>query len=184
MFNAIKHFHLSLSLSLSLAISLFLCVCVLVCSVRLWLGPEWLLHEERGLPLPTGLPEASRHALQQLQGVRGGRGGHGPGEDLPPSLLCVHRLQVSLTRPEEERLLFLVRKDCVPSLCLSLSLSVCSSDVPFLRGSVSPSVEKTASVSAAFDPSLLLPTTSAIRIVRAEITLWAKGQLIPCSYQY
>ena len=115
---------ISLSLSLSLSLSFCVCVCVLVCSVRLWLGPEWLLHEERGLPLPTGLPEASRHALQQLQGVRGGRGGHGPGEDLPPSLLCVHRLQVSLTRPEEERLLFLVLKDCVPSLCLSLSLSV------------------------------------------------------------
>lgn len=72
------------------------CVCF-VCSVRLWLGSEWLLHEECRLPLPAGLPEASRHALQQLQGICGGGGGDGPGEDLPSRLLCVHFLQVSLS---------------------------------------------------------------------------------------
>lgn len=62
----------------------------------MWLrpGPEWLLHAERRLPLPTGLPEAPRHAVQQLQRVCRGGGGHSPGKNLPSRLLCVHRLQV------------------------------------------------------------------------------------------
>lgn len=66
------------------------------CSLWLWHGSERLLHEERWLSVPPGLPEASRHALQQLQGVCGGRGGDGPGEDLPSRLLCLQHLQVSL----------------------------------------------------------------------------------------
>lgn len=77
----------------SVVICLTLCVCVHY-SVRMWPGSEWLLHEERRLPLPAGLPEASRHSLQQLWGVCGGGGGHSLGEDLPPGLLCVRRLQV------------------------------------------------------------------------------------------
>lgn len=63
-------------------------------SVRLRLGSVRFLHEERRLPLSTGLPEAPWHSLQQLWGICGGRSGHGLGEDLPPGLLCVHNLQV------------------------------------------------------------------------------------------
>lgn len=74
---------------------LFLPMCV--CSMRLWLGSEWLLHEEWRLPLPVRLPETSWHALQQLQGICGRRGGDDPGEDLPSCLLCVRYLQVSLS---------------------------------------------------------------------------------------
>lgn len=47
-------------------LTVLVCVCVCNCSMWLWHGPDRLLREERRLPLSAGLPEASRHALQQL----------------------------------------------------------------------------------------------------------------------
>lgn len=70
-----------------------------VCSLWLRHGSERLLYEERGISVPPGLPEASWHDLQQLQGICGGWGGDGPREDLPSRLLRLHHLQVSLKSP-------------------------------------------------------------------------------------
>lgn len=141
---------------------------IFMCSVWLWFGSEWLLREEWPLPLPAGLPEASRDALQQLWRVCGRRGGHSPGKDIPHNLLRVHHLQVIVKKQKTKtfRKIDLCQQQYI---FLTFYVFLCVADSLFLLATVSPSVEKTACVSAVVDLCLLLLTT-AVPVVSAFCT--------------
>jgi len=111
--------------------------------------------------LPAGLPAAPRHAVRRLRGVCGGSGGHGVGEDVPPRLLRVHRLQVNVNI--KKSVVCFESTSC--AVGLQVRLLLCSSDSLSLRGIASPSGGRSASASAAAAPRLRPPTTSLVPAV-------------------
>lgn len=142
-------------------------------SVWLRFGSERLLHEERRLPLPSGLPAPPRHALHQLWGIRGGGGGDSPGEVLPPGLLCLHHVQVNLNILSVLGL----GKGGVRLISCLFCLPV---DSHFLRATTSPLGEKTASVIAVLN-LCLLRIRSVIPIVSTSmLSFLSKG----CRIEY